>query len=79
MDKKELETKVLECIKQTCRCGVEGEITLDRSFNDLLFDSLDYVELVMSVEKEFNLYIPDDIAFNFKCGNDFVEYLETVL
>ena len=78
--KKELESKVLGCIKQTCRWEIEGEITLDRSFDDLLFDSLDSVELVMEIEKEFNLdLIPDNLAINFKCGNDIVKYLETVL
>ncbi len=39
------------------------QITLrpDTTFDDLGFDSLDKVELLMKIEEEFNFQFPDDI------------------
>jgi len=46
------------------KLGVEeAEVTDEASFtNDLGADSLDTVELIMELEKEFNVAIPDDQA-----------------
>ena len=41
----------------------ESEVTPEATFtNDLGADSLDTVELIMELEKEFNITIPDDQA-----------------
>ena len=41
----------------------ESEITLESSFiEDLGADSLDVVELIMALEEEFNIEIPDEDA-----------------
>lgn len=57
--------------------GVEEEqVTLDASFvDDLGADSLDIVELVMTLEEEFDLEIPDEDAENITTVNSAVEYL----
>jgi len=56
----------------------EGEITTNASFiDDLGADSLDIVELVMKMEEEFGIEIPDEEAEKIKTVNDVVEYIKT--
>lgn len=58
----------------------EEEIKPDASFiEDLGADSLDTVELVMSLEEEFGIEIPDDDAEKAKTVKDVVNYIETKL
>ena len=54
----------------------EDEVTTDASFiDDLNADSLDLVELIMSLEEEFNVKIPDDDAEKIRTVRDAQEYL----
>ncbi len=39
----------------------EGNFKEDDNFDDLGFDSLDKVELVMAIEEKFGITFPDDI------------------
>lgn len=43
---------------------------------DLNADSLDVVEILMSIEDEFNVEIPDEEIENIKTIGDLVEYIE---
>ena len=43
---------------------------------DLNADSLDVVEMLMAIEDEFNIKIPDEEIENFKTVNDVVEYIQ---
>ncbi len=43
---------------------------------DLNADSLDVVEMLMAIEDEFNIEIPDEEIENFKTVNDVVEYIQ---
>jgi acyl carrier protein len=45
--------------------------------NDLGADSLDTVELVMELEDEFDLSIPDEEAEKIKTVGDAIQYIET--
>ncbi|TDI75195.1 MAG: acyl carrier protein [Bacteroidetes bacterium] len=55
----------------------EGDINLEASFtNDLGADSLDTVELIMELEKEFDITIPDEDAENITTVGDAVSYVE---
>ena len=55
----------------------ESEITLEASFqNDLDADSLDVVELIMAIEDEFDIEIPDEDAEKIATVKDAVEYIE---
>ena len=58
--------------------GVDKDkISPETSFvNDLGADSLDTVELVMELEEEFNISIPDDAAEKIQTVNQAVEYIE---
>ncbi len=44
---------------------------------DLGADSLDVVELMMSIEEEFGIEISDEEARNFKTVGDVVSYIES--
>lgn len=45
---------------------------------DLDADSLDAVEIIMAVEDELDIEIPDDIAERFQTVGQIVEYLESM-
>jgi len=52
------------------------KVTLTASFiDDLGADSLDIVELVMTMEEEFDLDIPDEEAEKLKTVGDVVKYI----
>jgi len=54
----------------------EDDVTEDASFiDDLGADSLDIVELVMALEEEFGISIPDEEAENIKTVGDAVAYI----
>ncbi len=71
--------KVFDKVKEIIvdQLGVEEEeVTLEASFiDDLGADSLDLVELIMALEEEFGLEIPDDEAEKISTVNDAVEYI----
>ena len=54
----------------------EEDVTIESSFvDDLNADSLDLVELIMSLEEEFGLEISDEEAENISTVSDAVEYI----
>jgi acyl carrier protein len=61
--------------------GVDKDkITKETSFvNDLGADSLDTVELVMELEEEFDINIPDDAAEKIQTVGQAVEHIEAAL
>jgi acyl carrier protein len=55
----------------------EAEVTPTASFvDDLGADSLDRVELIMALEENFDLEIPDEQAETLKTVQDAVDYIE---
>jgi len=75
----DIEAKVKAIIVE--KLGVdESEVTPEASFtNDLGADSLDTVELIMELEKEFNVSIPDDQAEKISTVGQAVKFLEEQL
>ena len=54
------------------------EITMESSFiDDLGADSLDIVELIMALEDEFDMEIPDEEAEKISKVSDVVEYIRS--
>jgi acyl carrier protein len=55
-----------------------NEVTIASSLiDDLGADSLDVVELVMKMEEEFGIEIPDEEAEKIKTVNDVIQYITT--
>lgn len=55
----------------------EEKVTPESSIvDDLGADSLDVVDLVMSLEEEFDIEIPDEDVENIKTVGDMVKYIE---
>jgi len=55
----------------------EDEVTMESSFiDDLGADSLDIVELIMALEEEFDIEIPDSEAEKISVVGDVVEYIK---
>ena len=55
----------------------EDSITADTSIaDDLGADSLDVVDLLMSIEDEFEIEIPDEEIDNIKTVGELVKYIE---
>ena len=60
------------------KLSIDAEsVTMEASFiDDLNADSLDIVELVMALEDELEMEIPDEDVENFKTVEDVVEYVK---
>lgn len=55
----------------------EEKVTMDAVVTDNLgADSLDLVDLVMSIEDEFDMEVPDSEIENLKTVGDIVRYIE---
>jgi len=72
----EIESKVKAIVVE--KLGVdEKDVTPEASFtNDLGADSLDTVELIMELEKEFGIQIPDEAAEKIATVGDVINYIE---
>jgi len=72
----EHESKMKQIIAE--KLGVsEDKVTPQASFvDDLGADSLDQVELIMALEDEFNIEIPDEDAEKIRTVKDALDYIE---
>lgn len=72
--------EILEKVKAIIveQLGVtDAAVTMDASFiDDLGADSLDIVELVMAIEEEFDIEIPDSDAEKVVTVGDVVDYIK---
>lgn len=58
----------------------EKDVVPEASFaDDLGADSLDQVELIMAMEEEFDISIPDEDAEKIATVKDAIEYIEKVM
>ena len=58
----------------------EKDVVPEASFvDDLGADSLDQVELIMAMEEQFDISIPDDDAEKIATVKDAIEYIEKVI
>ncbi len=68
--------RIQEIIADKLSIDVES-ITMEASFiDDLNADSLDIVELIMALEDELDMEIPDEDVENFKTVGDVVNYVK---
>ena len=77
MAEKSIEQRVKDIIVE--QLGVNADqVTPEAKFiEDLGADSLDTVELVMALEEEFNMEIPDEDAEKIKTVGDAIEYIKS--
>ena len=72
--------EILERIREIAadRLGVdEGEVTPEASFReDLEADSLDLVELIMELEEQFGMEIPDEEVEKITTVEEAVDYVD---
>ena len=74
-----LEERVSEIIVEQLGVTREEVIPEANFIDDLGADSLDIVELVMAMEEEFDIEIPDDDAEKIQTIGDAVSYLKDKL
>ena len=76
MGTEEIFEKVKEIIVEQLN-SPENTVTMEAAFiDDLGADSLDIVELIMALEEEFDLEIPDAEAEKIVTVSDVVEYIK---
>ena len=72
----EIEEKVVQIVSEQMSVD-KSEILRETSFvNDLNADSLDTVELVMELEDEFDMTIPDEEAEKLKTVGEAIDYIQ---
>lgn len=78
--KKEVMSENYERIREIVSLQLDvpfEDVTLEKSFGkDLDADSLDFVEMLMAIEDEFDLEIPDEDAEKIATVKDALEYVE---
>ena len=68
--------KIKEIIMEQLQVD-ESEITMDTNLmKDLSADSLDAVEIIMAIEDEYGIEIPDEEAENIQTVQDLVKFVE---
>jgi acyl carrier protein len=69
--------KIKEIIIEQLQLGETSSVTMDTHLmKDLEADSLDAVEIIMAIEDEFDIEIPDEEAEKFQSIGDIVRYVE---
>ena len=68
--------RVREVIANTLKIGLEEVVDTADVMDDLGADSLDVVDLLMSIEDEFDIEIPDEEIENIKTVGALVAYIE---
>lgn len=75
----EIEQKVISIVAEQLSVD-KAEISRETSFvNDLGADSLDTVELVMELEDEFDMNIPDDEAEKLQTVGSAIDFIQKIM
>lgn len=77
MSNPEIESKVKKIIEEKLSVNADQITNEARFAEDLKADSLDTVELVMALEDEFGLDIPDEEAEKIKTVQDAIDYISS--
>ncbi|EEY43410.1 acyl carrier protein [Vibrio cholerae RC27] len=73
-----IEQKVIEMVAEKLNKDKSIITTDSRFIEDLKADSLDTVELMMAIEVEYGIDIPDDEATKIKTVSDVIQYIKNV-
>jgi acyl carrier protein len=78
MESRSIEERVIGVVTKQLGDG-KIQITREMSFvNDLGADSLDVTELVMELDEEFSINIPDDVAEKILTVGQAIDYIESI-
>lgn len=79
-DPKEVYRIMLEAIKEILSKQLRIDINTiteeTEIINDLGADSLDIVEMLMTIEQDYGVVVPDDVIASFKTVGDVARYIE---
>lgn len=76
MDRKYIEENIIKIIRDEVSYPLEIEISLsDNLFTIIGLDSLDYVEVIMNIEKFFDVYVSDDSMDRFSTAKELVDFV----
>ena len=67
--------RVMSCVKLYDKINPELLTKESHFMKDLGLDSLDHVEVIVAIENEFSLEIPDDVAETLLTPNDIIKYI----
>jgi len=74
----ELAARVIQVIAETQHLPPES-ITIEQTFAELKFDSLDGMNIMFAIENEFDISIPDEQAVQIKSVREMVEGIEKLV
>ncbi len=73
----DIESKVKEIIVEQLKVDDAASVTNEASFiDDLGADSLDTVQLIMELESEFDVEIPDEESTKIKTVQDAIDFIK---
>ena len=75
----EIYREIMAIFKDTLQLEDDAEIDLNETFEDLDIDSLDLLEVVTKIEREFKIEIPDDAMKSIKTASDAVALVEKLV
>uniref|UniRef100_A0A060TC32 Acyl carrier protein n=1 Tax=Blastobotrys adeninivorans TaxID=409370 RepID=A0A060TC32_BLAAD len=76
LERAEVEKRILEVFKAFDKVGDSSKLTPTANFvTDLGLDSLDIVEVIVAVEEEFGIEIPDKESDEIKSIDNAIEYI----
>ncbi len=79
MSEQNVTERVMSIVSEQLSCDPEN-LTVDSDFvKDLGADSLDIVELVMELEEEFGITIPEEEADKVRTVGDAIQHIEAAL
>ena len=70
--------RVREILAKQLRVPAESITPDSRIKNDLGADSLDILQLLMTIEEEYNVQVPDEQLATFETVKDVVDFLESL-
>lgn len=79
MNREDIMAQVVAVVVDKLNVSAQEVVPTAHFANNLGADSLDQVELVMELEKKFNVFIKDDEATNLQTVGSLVDYLEKAL
>lgn len=73
----EMEARLKKIVAEQLNVDEEKVVTSARFTEDLNADSLDLVEMIMSLEEEFGVEIPDEDAEKILSVKDAIDYIDS--